>query len=276
MNRRIPSLTARTLLALLLGLAAPGKLAAAGPEALREGWRLITNYRFNEAETVFRRAMAREVNPEVRYALAIALLNRQPKTRGSIDEARMLLALAAREGRGEVAAASRFYLARILQLHQERPDPAAAKARFAELGADPDGGFWGEAAKVKWATIHLYEVTPPAEKPVRLAEVEALVGGIRQATLRKDLHVIVADGYEKFRVSDEAALRHLEAAWAIGIERGIDQADFLARMGELARRTGATGRARDYYTDFLRRFRRDERVPWMRARLADLEASPVP
>lgn len=260
---------------LLLGsLASLAPAADRPPATLRDGWELTTLYRFNEAEAVFRGLVERDPSRENRYALAVGQLNRQPKSDRTVEEARRLLDVLVAEPAAaddEITLASRFYLARILQLHQSKPDLAAAKSAYRELSRVPAGGFWPEAAAVKWATLHLYEVTPWADKAARLAEAEAELARLANPTLKKDLHIILADGYEKFGVSLPAALRHLEAAWALGIERGIDQGDFLARMGELARRTGDPAKARGYFTEFLRRFRRDERVYWISRQVAELE-----
>jgi len=262
-------------LSLLLGLLTP-VLPGAEPKpgTLQDGWELVTLYRFNEAEALFRRLADREPSREHRYALAVSLLNRQPKSDRTIAEARRYLTTLVEESTvpdDEITLAARFYVARILQLHQSKPDLAAARLAYRELSRIPDGGFWAEVAAVKWATLHVYEVTPWSEKAARLAEAEKELTRLTSPTLRKDLHIILADGYEKFGISLPAALHHLEAAWAAGIERGIDQGDFLARMGELARRTGDPAKARGYFTEFLRRFRRDERVYWITQKVAELE-----
>ncbi len=260
------------LLAVIWIIGAPA--AEPPPATLRAGWELTTLYRFNEAEVVFRALVDKEPSRENRYALAISQLNRQPKSDRTIAEARGLLTALVAEpapADDEIRLAAQFYLARTLQLHQSKPDLAAARLAFHELSRMPGGGFWAEAASVKWVTLSLYEVTPWSEKAGRLEEAERELLRLTDPTLKKDLHIILADGYEKFAVSLPAALRHLEAAWALGIERGIDQGDFLARMGELARRTGDRTKARAYFTEFLKRFRRDERVYWITLKLAELE-----
>ncbi|HEY0864932.1 MAG TPA: hypothetical protein VGD97_12575 [Lacunisphaera sp.] len=257
--------------ALLAGLAPASE---DHPATLRDGWELTTLYRFNEAEAVFRALAAKDPSRENRYALAISQLNRQPKSDRTVAEARALLTALVAEPAApddEITQAARFYLARILQLHQSKPDLVAARSAYRELSRTPGGGFWAEAASVKWATLCLYEITSWSEKAGRLAETEQEISRLTNPTLQKDLHIILADGYEKFGVSLPAALRHLEAAWALGIERGIDQGDFLARMGELARRTGDRAKARGYFAEFLKRFRRDERVYWITLKLAELE-----
>lgn len=260
----------------LLAFLVAGRASAAEPAlaTLRAGWELTTLYRFNEAEAVFRALAAKDPTRENRYALAISQLNRQPKSDRTVAEARRLLAALVEEPAApddEITLASRFYLARILQLHQSKPDLSAARSAYRELSRAPGGGFWTEAASVKWATLRLYEITPWSEKAGRLTEAEQELSRLTNPTLQKDLHIILADGYEKFGVSLPAALRHLEAAWTLGIERGIDQGDFLARMGELARRTGDRAKARGYFTEFLKRFRRDERVNWITLKVAELE-----
>lgn len=260
---------------LLLALLASRAAAAEDrPATLRDGWEMTTLYRFNEAEAVFRALAAKDPSRENRYALAISQLNRQPKNDRTVAQARRLLAALVEEPSApddEITLAARFYLARIFQLHQSKPDLAAARSAYRELSRAPGGGFWAETASVKWATLGLYEITPWSEKAGRLAEGEQELLRLTNPTLQKDLHIILADGYEKFGVSLPAALRHLEAAWALGIERGIDQGDFLARMGELARLIGDRAKARGYFGEFLKRFRRDERVYWITLKLAELE-----
>lgn len=249
-----------------LVVASTGALRAAEAD---DPFRALTLYRFSEARAGFQAAAD---SPEARFGLALALINSQPKTDANLMRADALLAaLAQQPGPDpELALAARFYRGRIVQVHRRQPDPAAAQRLFRALMDEAPASFWGQLAGVKWVTLEIYTAGPPTERAARLAQLEALAPFFTLPPLAKDYHNILANAYEALGLSDERAFTHLAACWRLGIARGVDQGDFLARLGTLAERLGRRDEARTYYAEFLRRFQRDERRHLIEQRLAAL------
>lgn len=249
----------------LLALAA-GRLAATDAP---EPWRALTSYRFPEAKLAFEQSPA---SANASFGLALTLINLQPKTEANLDRAAALLQeVAASPADQELALAARFYLGRIAQVHRRKPDPAAAQRLYRALMDEHPASFWAQLAGVKWVTLQIYTAGPATERAARLGELEAMAGFFTLPQFAKDYHNIMANAYEALAISDAKAFEHLAACWRIGIARGIDQGDFLARLGTLAERLGRADEARRFYSEFLARFQRDERRYLIEQRLAALE-----
>ena len=265
--------TRRLPFALLL--AAPAVFAAADAGEPEEAFRALTLYRFPEARAGFEEAGG---TPAARFGLALALINLQPKTEANLARADALLdTLTVTAGTDpELARAARFYRGRIAQVHRRQPDPAAAQRLFRGLMDEAPDTFWGQFAGVKWTTLEIYTAGPPGERAARLAQLESLTPFFTLPRFAKDYHNIMANAYEALGLSDERAFAHLAACWRIGIARGVDQGDFLARLGTLAERLGRRDDARAYYAEFLQRFQRDERRHLIARRLDTLGASARP
>jgi tetratricopeptide (TPR) repeat protein len=246
------------------------------PASPDEPWAALTRYRFPEARAAFAAGPETVAN---RFGLALSLINLQPKTDANLARADSLLqAIGAAASPGDDhAAAARYYRGRIQQVHLRRPDPAAARRIYRALMDDYPASFWGQLAGIKWMTLELYATEPAAGISARLSQLETLAPFFSRPQLAKDYHNIMANAYEGLGLSPDRAYAHLARCWQIGVARGVDQGDFLARLGTLATRLGRTEEARHYFGEFLRRFARDERrflIEQQLARLPPGEARP--
>lgn len=251
-------------------------VAALGLASPNEPWEALTRYRFPEARDAF---AAGPESPASRFGLALSLINLQPKSDDNLARADALLQaiVAAAPAGDELIPAARFYRGRILQVHLRQPDLAAARKMFRALMDDHPKSFWGQLAGIKWLTLEIYSPGATNEFPARLAQLESLAPFFTQPHLAKDYHNIMANAYEALGLSTDRAYAHLADCWRIGVARGIDQGDFLARLGTLAERLGRPDEARLYYSEFLSRFARDERRHLIEERLALLRSGrPLP
>lgn len=243
-------------------------LGSGAAAAETEAWQALTLYRFPEAKLGFEQAAP---SPQNSFGRALTLINLQPKTDANLAEAEARLQeVIATATDPELAQAARFYLGRIAQVHRRKPDPAAAQRIFRALMDEHPNAFWGQLAGVKWVTLQIYTAGPAAERAERLARLEATASFFTLPQFAKDYHNIMANAYEALGLSDAKAFEHLAACWRIGIARGIDQGDFLARLGTLAERLGRAEEARRFYGEFLARFQRDERRYLIEQRFAAL------
>jgi tetratricopeptide (TPR) repeat protein len=237
-------------------------------EAL-DPWQALTLYRFPEARRAFTAAGPER---EQRFGLALAWINLQPKTDDNLARADALLQgiVAESSATDELAHAARFYCGRIQQVHLRKPDTTAAQKLFRALMDEHPGSFWGQLAGIKWLTLEMYTTGTAATLPARLEQLEHLASFFTLPQLAKDYHNIMANAYEALAISDQRAFNHLAECWRLGVTRGVDQADFLARLGTLAERLGRHEDARRYFGEFLERFVRDERRYMIEQRMAHL------
>jgi hypothetical protein len=249
-------------------LLVPLTLPVVAAEAL-DPWQALTLYRFPEAQQAFTAAGDEREN---RFGLALAWINLQPKSDANLARADALLQAIVTESTAadELAHAARFYRGRIQQVHLRKPDTAAAQRLFRSLMDEHPESFWGQLAGIKWLTLEIYTAGPADARPARLSQLEALAACFTRPELAKDYHNIMANAYEALAISDERAFHHLALCWQLGVTRGVDQADFLARLGTLAERLGRAEDARRYFEEFLGRFARDERRYLIEQRLLQL------
>ena len=118
-----------------------GLICAAVPLAgseLAAGWTALTNYRAAQALKVFDPASTSAdpaVAREARFGRGVALLDLQPVTPAQIEEARGLFAGLVDSGADDAAAGARFFLGRIAQHHQAKPDAAEAARQFRQASS---------------------------------------------------------------------------------------------------------------------------------------------
>jgi tetratricopeptide (TPR) repeat protein len=271
---------ARTLLHLFIFCAVPGvalpagaKDPAAGEEALRGGRHLVTQFHFNEALDSFRAAERGGADQrEARFGQALALLNTQPQTARNIAQATQLLdALIADPGDGKLEVAARYFRARIAHHHQSPVNLADAAERYAALYRDHPQNRLGQQAMVKLAILRLYDPAGQTSRAEIVAELGRLASEFPDAVARRDLHLVLGNAVLFFDLPGELALGHLIAAMDAGIQGYTSRGNVLVAMGEIARELGRNELAAQYYREFLKLHRRDNRAFTVSQRLAGLE-----
>ncbi len=257
--------------AILLLLAPVARAAERLPSAWEQGAQLF----FNEAERAFREPATRAdaAGREARFGRAVMLLGVQPKTGANLAEARTLLsALRVEKSDDESGIAALFYLARLAQLHEAKPNLTEARARFRELAEKHPDHFFGQLARLKLAMLALYDPDSGALPAARIAEAEGWGRGITLPSLAGDFHWLMAEGILRFSTDHAPAIEHLLAMERIGTAvRDQTRSNLFVTLGELARIAGRRELADRSYRQFLEAFPRDARSGTIRRRLAEVE-----
>lgn len=263
---------ARWFLLLLLPVAASAADLAAG-------WRAVGDYRADEALQIFSAAMASSdaaAAREARLGRGIALLAKQPVTAGQVDEARRIFTELADSGGDDPALGARFFLGRIAQHHQERPDPAEAARQYRRLIAEHEHSVWAQSALSRLALLQLYALEPAQGAAQRVAETEQLLARAHVPEAEGELHIALAEAIFFYRLPVQAALPHLLAAERLGGFDRVGRADVLIQIAELSRFAGQREQAAKYYRLFLKENPRDTANYTARRHLAEVEGSEPP
>lgn len=240
-----------------------------------EAWQTLSRLMTNEARAEFESLAAKESSEQsaARLGLAVTLLNKQPKTQGNLDEAAELLDAVSASEPGDLGMLAGYFRARIEQAHRMQPDPVRAEELYeAVIARDPEHPV-AQLARVKSALILIYGDGDLESKRALLARLEQQAGTLTFPPARRDMHVVLADAYAQLFQDDEATLRCMLEAEAVGFINARNRADHWIRIAELARRTGKADVALDYYRRFLKTFRRDERHHTVGEQAAALEAA---
>jgi hypothetical protein len=255
-------------LLVLLALALP--LFAAEPVPTPSPWDQTALGLFKDAHTAF--AKQPSADRETRFGEAVTLLSLQPKTDANLDRAAALFnAIVAANATDDLGISSRYFLARIPQVHRATPDNTAALPLFRELAALDSTHPLAQRAVVQLALIELYEPNlPPAEIRARYDRLAARGATLTESSAVRDFNMVMGDAALRFSLGDDLALDHLLAADRAGIARAVTQRDTWLRIAELARRAGRKDVSKTYYTQFLDTFPRDSRRLTVKERLAAL------
>jgi hypothetical protein len=257
--RVLPAIT------VFLACAAPG--AAAAP-AVADGWALLGRLKATDAERVF---AAAPPSREASFGRAVSLLVRQPASETQVDEARGILSSLTAGGADDNALGALYFLGRIAEYYQARPDPAEAARRFRELVDAGAGSAWAQTALTRLAVLEIYAVGLDRGPPGRIAAAERLLGLARDPAARADMEVVIADAVFFYKLPAASALPHLVAAERAGALDGPARADVLVQIGVVSELCGDSARARASYGTFLAAFPSDHRQYAVRLRLAALK-----
>ena len=271
------SRSARGLVLILLCALVPAGLRAELPP-LGVGWDMVTKLQFVRAIDHF--SEIAETQPEqareAHLGLGVSFLNRQPKTRGTIEAARENLQRVIDVNAGDdLGIRARYLLGRVEQIHRYEPDWEAAKAIYADLFTEHPEHLYAQLAKVRWATIHLYATGPHSDKRALLAEAQQLEDGLSHPVALRDYHLLMSGIYPNFDMDtaeDRAEIvRHLLAAQEAGIIKPGTRANVFVRIAENARLLEDYALAAEHYDLFLEEFRRDNRHGWVAERRQEIE-----
>lgn len=264
----------RRLLPALVALAAPlfASVSSAPEEtpAARSPWDLVALGLLDEARTAFDALPAGD--RAARFGRAVTLLNIQPKTDANLDRAAGLFSSVADErGDDDLGVSSRYYLARIPQLHRVKPDDRAALALYRELAALRSPHPLAQRALVHIALIELFEPRLPADElRTRFADLASRGETLSDPSALRDFHLVMGDAALRFGLGDDTVLEHLLAADRAGLVRATSRRENWIRIAETARIAGRPGIAAAYYRRFLDDSPRDARRLAVKERLASL------
>ncbi|KAB2913731.1 MAG: hypothetical protein F9K30_19875 [Dechloromonas sp.] len=206
---------------------------------------------------------------ERELARAIVAMAAPPLSEQRVTELGKALEVLA-DGRDDLAAEAHYLRARLFQLHQSEPDWDRASAWYRMLAERQPENHWAQLGLVKLGLILLH-APGPDDATARISAAAALPPRIREAELRRDLHLQIAWAGLAWERPRAEVLRHLLAADEIGGLIGISGEDLVMQIAELSLREGQTAQARRYFERFLREFRTSPRNFNVRQRLAELE-----
>jgi hypothetical protein len=257
------------LLALALVFAS---VPLAGSE-LAAGWTALSNYKAAQALKVFdpaTKSADAAVAREARFGRGVALLDLQPVSPAQIEEARGLLTALAESGDDDIAAGARFFLGRIAQHHQAKPDAAEAARQFRLLLAGHEPSVWAQSAVSRLALLELYELDPARPPAAGVAAAEQLLAHAHTADAQCELHLAIANAIFYHRLPVGGALPHLLAAERLGRMNWTARSETLVEIAELSRLSGQREQAAKFYRLFLAENPRDLRHYIVKERLAEV------
>ncbi len=251
----------------------------AGPAAasVADGWRALDERRLEDARRIFVESVeGGNASARTAFGLALARLNAQPRTPASLEEARRSFERIVREHPDtEEGIRSRYFLARIVQLHAYTPDPAAARTAFLALIDDHPDHVFAQLALAKVAEIELYDASLSAdERLARFAALDARGTALTHWPARRDFHQVMAQSALFFGLPLPLAQRHLLASLEAGFSSPINRANVVFRAAEVAAELGDRALARRLYDEFLQVLPRDARARLARERRDALDAAP--
>jgi tetratricopeptide (TPR) repeat protein len=245
----------------LLGAGAPARAD------LGQAWKSLANSR---PQDVLRSDSGREASRPARLAWAAAWMSVQPAVDENMRAAEEIFAELAR-GDDETAAEAAYLRARLHQLHFARPDYVRAAELYRELAARQPQSHWAQLGLVKLAMLELYVLPGPAAVETdRLAPAEARLAQIREPLLQRDLHLQIGQAGIALKQPLTRLLPHLVAADRIGGISGTAREDLVVQIGELSRRAGLRGQAREYFERYLREYPNNVRAYGVRLKLAEV------
>lgn len=250
----------------------PGVSSLAAPqEPLELVWAHLSRFMFREALDVLGPGQRDGDTRPFMLARAVALLGHPERQRANIERAvRLLEEVTQEESSDDLAAVSRYFLARTAQVHAIPPNLTRAAFLYDGVIRDFPGHPMAERSAVKLALLRLYEQggASPEEK---IRHAEQLLEAVTAAEQRAILHLILSDACVFFRVRHEDALAHLLAAERLGIAGRGRRAATLVTIGELASELGQPRVARGAYRAFLDDNPQDTRSYTIRKRLEQLQ-----
>ncbi len=247
-----------------------------GPaQTTADAWAALDERRLEDALVQFEQARRDgDTSARTAFGLALARLNAQPRTPGSLESARRAFEHIVRDHAGtEESIRSKYFLARIAQIHAYSPDPAAAREGFLALLADHPQHVFAQLALAKVAEIELYEPTlSPADRLARFESLTARGAALTHWPARRDFHQVMAQSALFFGLPLPLAQHHLLASLEAGFSSRINRANVVFRAAEVAAELGDAALARQLYDEFLQVLPRDARARLARERRAALAA----
>jgi tetratricopeptide (TPR) repeat protein len=228
-----------------------------------DAWQKASRFSTQEAHEDFARALAEGIGDERRNQLGLALtrLGLQPRTQRNINQAmEELQKLIAENPRDETGLLAKFYLARVLEMHQNSPKPEKARELYLEVLRERTGNPLLELGAARVALFDLYEA---ADDPVSLREAAENLQELEPLILstggRREFHTMVGSVLAEIGGDKAIALRHMKEASNIPSPLPQVQSHNLLVTAALAEELGDLATAREFYTRFVEQFKRDNR-----------------
>lgn len=253
---------------LLAGCRDPSVPAPVEPNAY---WRAVETFELNQAARqlgVWRDQLG--PSRAWRFAAAIHLLQRQPRTAANVAEALQLLQeLAASDD--EIAVTAHYFVARIYDYHAIPPRRALANAEYRLLLERFPGRLQAEMGLASLAANRLFATRREQDLTSLFDELEGELGRLRHAAARRACHYVLADAALRLLNDHERAIRHLEELWNLHPRIYGMRADTLVKLGEVNLALKRYDAAAYWYREFLLEFSDEARSSWIADRLREAE-----
>lgn len=253
--------------------------SAQASSTLSEAWNAASKLLFDESFYKFEKAVKEhaqepELLRESRYGLAVALLNKQPKTERNLDEAAGLLRSVRNANSSDnFGVSSLFFLARIEESHRSKLSEEKAKALYQELFKTHPTHPMGQMAYVKFGQISLYEVKPLAEKTQQILTYEKQGAFLTDLDAKRSFHSLLANTYTLLKIKPDNTLTHLLSLEKMGVMGVEFRKDILVRIAETYRIQNNIPQAIIYYEKFLAAYAWDSRRYTIEKKLATLKGA---
>ena len=218
---------------------------------------------------------------EFTFCEAVLLMNQQPKTQKNLTKAHSLfLKVIESDAHDDLGIQSRYFDARITEIHQRDPDPVTARAVLFAISQEHPDHYFGQLAYIKYVSSALFDADSIDEVRKNFETVESQSAIVSIPELKVIFHRNLAEGYTLTKysrtkaLSKEKALRHYLMAWNTGLhQRRSIRSNMLIRIGELAFELGEYDVAGEAFRHFLREFPRDQRAYMVSLRLKGMRIS---
>ena len=257
---------------LILGPSLAGGKVAASEES---AWEKTGRFLYHEAVDEFSDLLAsgRGRTSNLKFGLALNLINKQPKTQANLDRAESLFSeVYSAEGMEGLGIASKYYSGRIKEVHQRKPELAEAEKIYDQIIAANPRHYFAQLAATRYVLIRFYSVESLEERKDRFLDLEPLADNLIRPSIRSHFHSLMGDLAARYDFSLEKALLHYRESVAAGIQNFRIRRDVLVSIGEIARELGNVPLAVEYYERFLREFPRDRRRVLIQERLVALKS----
>ncbi|MCH6257086.1 hypothetical protein MLD52_11045 [Puniceicoccaceae bacterium K14] len=195
------------------------------------------------------------------YVEALSKMYQEPRDDDSIElsqkEFRKLIEA---DGEDQIAIASKFYGALILQDFLPKSDLENAKTEFRELFDSHQNRFFGQMALLKWVVIVLNH-DEERQMFSRIAMAEGYEDRLTNPDIRRSYHKVLGEVYRTSGLSNFKAFEHLKKAYEIGFTIPQTQSDLVFSLGKLAEELNEKSDALAYYREFIEKYEHDPRVP---------------
>ena len=193
----------------------------------------------------------------VTFGLAVAGLNRQPRSGKTVGKSERLFEAVQFGNRGDdLGVASAYFLARIVQIHRLNPDQAEAARMFRALSEEFPNHYFGQMAFLNYATITIYQQLDVEEISAALYRLEEEGQFLSIREIQRNFYRLMGETHVYYDVSRKRGEDFFIAAMEIGFDRAALRAKMLLRIAELARSRGDRTAARSYYERLLAEFTR--------------------
>ena len=217
----------------------------------------LRRLRFNEVYHQLREVKPQNPNHwgHVNFGLAVAALNRQPRSEKTIAEAEALFeAVRAADPAHDLGVASAYFIARIVQIHRFDPDEAEAGRMFRALSLAFPEHYFGQLAFLNYATIDIYRQPGAAAIGQALYRLEEEGGFLTVPDVKRNFLRLLGETHVYYDISPRKGEDFFVAAMEVGFIRPGLRAKMLLRVAELARKRGDVATARKYYETLLAEF----------------------